>query len=66
MHPKINGGELYIAYFKDCVIDGQLTDGVGIFKSETKETYLRVFLQGMILKLIVILVLILINWTRDV
>lgn len=54
MHPKINGGELYIAYFKDCVIDGQLTDGVGIFKSETKETYLRVFLQGMILKLIVI------------
>ena len=31
MHPKINGGELYIAYFKDCVIDGQLTDGVGNF-----------------------------------
>ena len=46
MHPKINGGELYIAYFKDCVIDGQLTDGVGIFKSETKETYLRVFSTG--------------------
>lgn len=42
-HPKIKGGELYIAYFDDCVINNETTDAIGIFKSENKETFLKVF-----------------------
>lgn len=42
-HPKIKGGELYIAYFDDCVINNEYTDAIGIFKSENREHYLKVF-----------------------
>lgn len=42
LHPKIKSGELYIAYFKNCVIKGDVVDAVGIFKSENKETFLKV------------------------
>ncbi len=41
-HPKIKSGELYIASFKDLQLEGELTNAIGIFKSETKETYLKV------------------------
>jgi 37-kD nucleoid-associated bacterial protein len=41
-HPKIKSGELYIAYFNKLQIEGELLDAIGIFKSETKETYLTV------------------------
>lgn len=42
-HPKIKPGELYIAYFRDVQLEGELLDAIGIFKSETKETYLKVY-----------------------
>lgn len=42
-HPKIKSGELYLAYFENVQIEGELHDAIGIFKSETKETYLKVF-----------------------
>jgi len=42
MHPKIKGGEFYTCYFKDCVVDGELCDAIGIFKTENKDTYLKV------------------------
>ena len=41
-HPKIKSGELYVAYFNKVQIGGELLDAIGIFKSETKETYLKV------------------------
>lgn len=41
-HPKIKGGELYVAYLKDCIVDGDTMDAIGIFKSETKDTYLKI------------------------
>ncbi len=41
-HPKIKSGELYVAYFYNCIVDGEQVDALGIFKSESKETYLRV------------------------
>ncbi|MBS1524278.1 MAG: nucleoid-associated protein [Bacteroidetes bacterium] len=41
-HPKIKGGELYVALFRNLQIEGELLDAIGIFKSETKETYLKV------------------------
>ena len=42
-HPKIKSGELYIAYFNNVQIEGELLDAIGIFKSETKETCLKVY-----------------------
>ena len=43
MHPKIKAGELYVVYFQDCIVDGENVDAVGIFKSENKDTFLKVF-----------------------
>jgi hypothetical protein len=43
MHPKIKGGELFVCYFKDAMVDGELCDAIGYFKTENKETYLKVF-----------------------
>jgi hypothetical protein len=41
-HPKINPGELYVAYFTNCMVDGDMVDAIGLFKSESKETFLKV------------------------
>ena len=43
VHPKVKGGELYVVYFNDCIVDGETVDAVGLFKSETKETFLKVY-----------------------
>lgn len=43
MHPKITGGEFYVCYFKDAMLDGELCDAIGLFKTENKETFLKVF-----------------------
>lgn len=42
-HPKIKSGEVYIVNFESVQIEGQLHRAIGIFKSETKETYLKVY-----------------------
>jgi hypothetical protein len=42
-HPNIKPGELYVAYFEKVQIEGELLDVIGIFKSENKETYLKVY-----------------------
>jgi len=41
-HPKIKAGEFYTAYFYDCDIEGETMDAVGLFKSENKDTFLKV------------------------
>lgn len=41
-HPKIKGGEFYTVYFKDCIVDGDTVEAVGLFKSENKDTFLKV------------------------
>ena len=41
-YPNIKGGELYVVYFKDILVDGELADVVGLFKSESKEPYLTI------------------------
>lgn len=46
IHPKVKGGEFYTVYFKSCVVDGKTADAIGLFKSESKETYLRVYSKG--------------------
>ncbi len=41
-HPKINGGELCVCFFKGCSFDGTICDAIGIFKSEIKDVFLRI------------------------
>jgi hypothetical protein len=41
-HPNIKGGEFYTVFFHHCLKDGQLVDAVGLFKSENKDTFLKV------------------------
>ncbi|MDX5444269.1 MAG: nucleoid-associated protein [Hymenobacteraceae bacterium] len=41
-HPKIKSGELYVAYFTDCLLEDELVDAIGIFKSENKDTFLTI------------------------
>lgn len=38
--PQIKGGEFYVVYFSDCRGGGETVDAVGLFKSETRDTYL--------------------------
>ncbi|MFI3297537.1 MAG: nucleoid-associated protein [bacterium] len=45
-HPKIKGGEFYVVYFEDCEINGKTVDAVGLFKSEKKDTFLKVYKSG--------------------
>lgn len=42
-HPKIKKGEFYVVLFDNCVVDGVGTLALGLFKSESRETYLKVF-----------------------
>lgn len=46
VHPRIKGGEFYAVYFKDCILDGETVDAVGLFKSENKDTFLKVLQQN--------------------
>lgn len=45
-HQKIKSGELYLVYFKNCVVDDEVCDALGIFKSENKDKYLRIQLHN--------------------
>lgn len=42
IYSKIRKGEFYVVYFSDCVIEGQTSDAIGLFKTEQKTPYLRV------------------------
>jgi len=39
------GADFFVVLFEDCVLDDEVTDGVGIFKIENKETYLKIMDQ---------------------
>jgi len=41
-HPNIKAGEFYTVLFKDCNLDGEIVDAIGLFKSENKDTFLKV------------------------
>ncbi len=40
-HPKVKGGELYVVFFPDAILEGESTQAIGIFKSETKDKFLK-------------------------
>lgn len=42
VHPNIKAGELYIVHLQNCIIDDNVTDAIGIYKSESKDYYLQV------------------------
>ena len=42
LNPKIKGGELWIALFSNCIVNDEVTDAVGIFKSENREDFLKI------------------------
>ncbi len=44
-HPKIKTGEIYVALFSKLQVEGEEHEAIGIFKSETKEPYLKVFAE---------------------
>lgn len=52
VNPQTKGGELCISYIKQCELNGESVDCVAIFKSENKETILKVttLSDGFILK----------------
>jgi len=41
-HPHIKTGDLFIVFFKDILLDDELTNAIGIFKAESKEDFLKV------------------------
>ncbi len=41
-HPKIRSGEFYVVILKDCMIEDEIFDAVGLFKTEKKDTFLKV------------------------
>ena len=41
-HPKIKPGEVYVVEFEGLEFEGESCNGIGVFKSENKETYLKV------------------------
>ena len=45
-HPNIKEGELYVAEIGDIPFEGKLYNGIGLFKSESKETFLKVYPKG--------------------
>ena len=50
-HANIKSGEFYVAYLTDCLVDGERTDAVGLFKSENKDAFLKVSNKGAVFEL---------------
>jgi hypothetical protein len=44
--PNIKSGELHIAYIKDVHVDQFVVDAIGIYKSESKDTFLKITEEG--------------------
>lgn len=45
-HARVKEGELYVVHFEHVFFEGENQSAIGIFKSETKETFLKVFAHG--------------------
>ncbi|MGL5681799.1 MAG: nucleoid-associated protein [Marinifilaceae bacterium] len=44
-NPNIKSGELYVVHFTGINIDEGIVDAIGVFKSETKDTFLKVIIN---------------------
>jgi hypothetical protein len=45
-HPKILNGEFYVTFLENCLINNETVQAVGLFKSESRETYLKIYPVG--------------------
>lgn len=45
-HPNINSGELFVSYFTGCTFNGETVDAIGIYKSELKDTFIKLQQAG--------------------
>jgi hypothetical protein len=50
-HNKVKEGELYIALFNKVPFENEYVQAIGLFKSENKETFLKVFSHGQSLEI---------------
>ncbi len=41
IHPQIKSGDLFVAFFSNISIENELMDAIGIFKSENKQSFLK-------------------------
>lgn len=41
-HPQIKSGEFYVVLFKNCLINNEVVNAIGLFKSENKDTFLKI------------------------
>lgn len=46
IHPNIKEGEFYVVYFKDCKLNEEVMDAIGLFKSENRETILKILIHA--------------------
>jgi len=41
-NPKVNGGNLFVAHLKDMIIQDKLVNAIGLFKTESADTFLKI------------------------
>ena len=41
VHPQIKSGDLFVAHISDMIVDGELINAIGIFKSENRQAFLK-------------------------
>lgn len=41
-HPQIKNGEFYVVNFRNCILNNEIVDAIGLFKSENKDTFLKI------------------------
>jgi hypothetical protein len=41
VHPQIKPGDLFVTYFTDMIVEDEVIDAIGIFKSENKQPFLK-------------------------
>lgn len=41
-HPRINGGDFFVVLFKNCEVDHQKVDAIGLFKAESQDRFIKV------------------------
>ncbi|MGL5257352.1 MAG: nucleoid-associated protein [Proteocatella sp.] len=42
-HPQIKSGEFYVVLFRNCLINKEIVNAIGLFKSENKDTFLKIY-----------------------
>ncbi len=42
-HSSIKTGEFFVVLFRDCQLEDELVDAIGLFKSENKEAFIKVY-----------------------